>query len=955
MNWKKVVSVVLLFTLCFAVILPSNASADNFIDPYRALYPSIGEGGNYMYNSIVNGGSDSLPLHLRYPIFSYALTTTALGGDAAGLITSAGFIPALNMLLSMCMQVMAAAALIVIALMNWAFGFNGLDGLADTVDSFVKILTDKLFFGELTTVLLFFLGIALMFAFGRNEDVAGKLLKVIFNLILAFTILFNMGTILKFMDYLGETGSSLVLTAYSAFDPNTKNYEELTGGDTGKSVLLNMQEKFWKYNVLIPWQLAQFGEYADLDDKSNYGSGERREAKEQVAKDTKKYLTADNGLEKGLNKLTSSGKEIVNGVASSVENTVNNASSLWNGLAGAVGLDNLKTGKVEIDTSSVVGKSYITMTVLGFPFRMLMVFLTFIIGTAYGCLLLAISGTIIVCQLFMYMLAIFGPIILLLTWLPEMGDKVLLTYVQTFFAAAVYNIVAIMLFVAILFMQGAIYDAADDWIFAMFAQIMLVFTVFLFRGKLADFIPIAGLAIFQGAEDQLFKKSKAVVEKTIDTAIDIGKTGLALGAAGAGAAVGMPGLAQPLKARGGLLGNILGGAAENAANDKRDNSGPTGSRDTQGSANAGQYSFGQPMPGQQGTGQQGPGDPGQPGQPGNGGNPTGPNGNGPNGDPNGPRGGGGNNPRVDPNLHPGQQNPGQQTPGQQTPGQTSTIPQFGQGQQQPGQPGQPGVNNDPGDIRTSARGAVTIPNMVPGMTASMMQGSQGVGGGVTNIYNQSTTNQYTTNQTNQSTTTGSSAGGLGGMATVGSGMNTKDVGETKIIRETTSMSQGSNPQTVDVRISGQLNVSGPGGSSGSVPLSGSGSGGSAQASGSGSMSGGDSGGGSTGGGFGRGPINTGSVGGGNSNAGALLGGFSNTGSVGSANMDSGKGMKFSPSVGSGGGGHSSSYDGSGQSEDEEAAIERAKAKFSTVEQKNKNPKPNVGGTAGKVIDSQEDE
>lgn len=553
MNWKKALSLVLLLVVGLFVFIPQQAVADgSFIDPYENLFDVIDFGGKSLKNT--EYGSSDTPLYLRYPLWGYQFSNT-LTSDLTG-------ISLINAILSICMMAMAGAAVVVIGLVGWAFSFTGLDGIATTVEEFVKILTDKLFFSEFFIVGLFFLGISLMFSFGRNEDVAGKLIKVIFNLILAFTILFNMGTIIKYLNQLGWYGSSLALQSYAIVDNSGQRYSD----DRGVDAFVKLGDKFFEYNVYLPFQLANFGGYAPLGHSDRWNDDQK-----QIDKDTKSHFETQYGnefvnlFEKGWEKIKNSAREIGGFVE-----------SLYNGAADLFGLDEAKTNLI----SDFTGKAYLTMSPFGLPFRLLILFLTFVIGTSYGCLLLALAGASILCQIFMYLLAIFAPLIFLCALIPEWGDRVLLKWFEFLFAAGIYKVISTLVLVAILFLQGAIYSSLYNWLYAMFAQLMLVMAIFLFRKQLSELIPLAGVAVFQNAEDQLYNRSKQAVNKMIETTVGVGKTAVAGTLAVAGVATGTPLLTKGLQMTGGTLGRMAGTLAEDAANRRNGGSGPTTDRDT---------------------------------------------------------------------------------------------------------------------------------------------------------------------------------------------------------------------------------------------------------------------------------------------------------------------------------------------------------------------------------------
>lgn len=227
-------------------------------------------------------------------------------------------------------------------------------------------------------------------------------------------------------------------------------------------------------------------------------------------------------------------------------------------------VNTLLPGKVIPDGAG--GYDYTTFTPAGIPFRFFIVMLTYVIGSAYGLLLLAIAGTTIFAKLVLLFLAMLSPLIFLLVLIPEWGDEVLLNWVKGMIAAGTYWIVASLLLVMILFMQYQLYEVSgDNWIVAMFLQCILLFTVFRFRNHIWDYIPISQMAMMSAAENAIFEKGKEVLDKTREAAIE-GGTFLAVG--GAAVATGNPAMLAGFgKSKMGAVGK---GIIEQAAGIRRD-------------------------------------------------------------------------------------------------------------------------------------------------------------------------------------------------------------------------------------------------------------------------------------------------------------------------------------------------------------------------------------------------
>lgn len=499
MKRRNILSLFFLILL-FVSIIPTTAFAIENIDPYQKLFNE----------DLGKGFKDGKPLFMRYSLINYRLDYTS-GDQTSG---GASTFLLINTILSFCMVGMALAAKLTIDIMTWAFSYNAIDLLIDNINDIVDRLVDGLFFSELFAIGLFVLGISLFFAFNKREDVAGKLTKVIFNLIIAFTLLTNMGTIIQYLNQISKWGSDIVFVAFeSAVGSDVQEYDRT---NKGKNAFLNVAEKFFEYNVHIPWQLSEFGHYVPLS-KTNLTDEEQ-----QVRAKTEEILSQD--VRSGNQDEDSTGTSALDPAK-----FTNRFSS-----------DNLADGQQENNTS-------ISMSSFGIPFRIFVVWLTFIVGTLYGCLLLAIAGTAIICQFLMYLLAIVSPLVFLLIMVPEWGDQMLIKWLQGMITAAVYKILASFLLITILILQGKIYDVSQGWAYAMFAQVVLVFAVFLFRKNIMEYIPLPGVAAFQYAENTLFDKGKSIVDRTFGTVVDRAKVTV-VGAPTTGFATGNPAMASQREA-----------------------------------------------------------------------------------------------------------------------------------------------------------------------------------------------------------------------------------------------------------------------------------------------------------------------------------------------------------------------------------------------------------------------
>ena len=482
-------------TILFLMMIPAAAFADiEDIDPYQKLFnKDLGE-----------GFQDGQPLFMKYSLINYRLDYTSSDQSSGGAST---FL-LINTILSFCMVGMALASKLTIDIMTWAFSYNAIDLLIDNINEIVDKLVDDLFFSELFAIGLFGLGISLFFTFNKREDVAGKLMKVIFNLIIAFTLLANMGNIIQYLNEISKMGSNVVFVAFESVVGNdVKNYDN----NKGKNAFLNVSEKFFEYNVHIPWQLSEFGHYVPLS-KTNL-----TEEEQQVKAKTEEILSQD---------VKADNQDDQNSVGTSALDPA----KFTNRFSG----QNTTDGQNQNNNSSSI-----SMSSFGIPFRIFVVWLTFIVGTLYGCLLLAIAGTAIICQFLMYLLSIVSPLIFLLVLIPDWGDRMLIKWLQGLITSAIYKILASFLLITILVLQGKIYDVSQGWAYAMFAQVVLVFAVFIFRRNIMEYIPLPGVAAFQYAENTLFDKGKSIVDKTFGTVVDRAKVTV-VGGAPTGFATGNP-------------------------------------------------------------------------------------------------------------------------------------------------------------------------------------------------------------------------------------------------------------------------------------------------------------------------------------------------------------------------------------------------------------------------------
>lgn len=480
MERRKFLFLFLLVCISFTFI-PSTAFADlSDIDPYTEIF----------HQDLKQEYGNQQPIFMQYSPISYRLDYA--NSDQGG--ASSGTFLLINTILSFCMVGMALAAKLTIDIMTWAFNYHQISFLTDNIQSIVDQLVDKLFFTELFFIGIFALGVSLIFTFYKKEDVAGKLFKVIINLVIAFTLLTNMNLVIEFLNGLSERGSDIVFIAFEQVAGGET--EQFNEDDKGKNAFLNVAGRFFEYNVHIPWQLGEFGDYVPLD-KTN--------------------LTSDEELLK---------QEVDKTLSMPVQEENDDEST--SGLTPAKFTSRFDEQDQQDKNNSIAMSSF------GIPFRIFIVWFTFTVGTLYGCLLLAIAGTAIVCQFLMYLLAIIAPLVFILVLIPEWGDQMLIRWLQGIVVSAVYKVIASLVLIMILFLQDKVYDVSGSWAYAMFAQMVIVFAVFLFRRNLIEYIPLPGVAAFQYAENR-FDKGKSLVDKTLDSVVDRARSAAVVGGVMTGA------------------------------------------------------------------------------------------------------------------------------------------------------------------------------------------------------------------------------------------------------------------------------------------------------------------------------------------------------------------------------------------------------------------------------------
>lgn len=473
-----------LLVLCLICLFITSVPSDTFaaledVDPYQALF-----------HEDLGKEFDNKPIFMQYSPINYRLDY--LHGDQTA--SSGSTFLLINTILSFCMVGMALAAKLTIDIMTWAFSYNEIGTLTNGIQDIVDGLMDNFFFTEFFVLGVFGLGLSLLFTFNKREDVAGKLLKVIINLIIAFTLITNMGVVIKSINQLSQWGSDAVFIAFQSISGN--NLKKYSDTDKGKNAFLNISSKFFEFNVHIPWQLSEFGLYfTQKNDAEGKLTPDQQELKEEV----NKTLSMDSRGESGNDQQAG-------------ESSLNPAKF---------------TSRLSENNNNTAGENnneLVSMTSFGIPFRIFVVWFTFTVGTLYGCLLLALAGTAVICQFLLFLLAIIAPVVFLLVLIPEWGDQMLIRWIQGLIASTVYKIIASLLLVMILFTQGQIYDLTESWAYAMFAQVVLVFAVFLFRKNLLEYIPLPGMAAFQYTENTLFDKGKSIVDKTFDSVVDRAKS-----------------------------------------------------------------------------------------------------------------------------------------------------------------------------------------------------------------------------------------------------------------------------------------------------------------------------------------------------------------------------------------------------------------------------------------------
>lgn len=458
-----IASIVLSPSLGYAEPVVSGSAGDNILPSYKP----------------VKLPEEYVPLYEKYSVSNYSLNLVEL---------SEPWYVILNSLFSMIFYFMASVAKLTIYILQWSFNLTAFDSLTLPVSDFVRTLQEKLFVSKIFSFVLFLLGIAIIFSLYKGEkDIGNQLVKVIANLIIAFTLMLNIPTLISVLNDLGRTGSTIILSVYGATNPQAKAIENVS---TANMALVTIGEEFFRYNLYIPWQLAQFGDYPFTTKTNDKGEPIYSGKDQTLHNETKFYLSKNPMIfsqyeQRRIHTL----KNTDGSVARSFLNLV-------------------------IPKSWEKAPKFPSMTYAGITPRFFITTITLIVGTCYGLLLLILAGTALACHFLMLLLAMFSPLIFLLVAIPSYGQAILLRWFQSMVVFGMYKMIISLLLASFLFLQGISYMTSNvsswGWGFTMFTQIVIAISIFAFRKQLPQFIPIPGMAAVQATEGMFTNIGKKI-------------------------------------------------------------------------------------------------------------------------------------------------------------------------------------------------------------------------------------------------------------------------------------------------------------------------------------------------------------------------------------------------------------------------------------------------------------
>ncbi|WP_044640144.1 hypothetical protein [Risungbinella massiliensis] len=403
------------------------------------------------------------PIYDQYEVANYSL-------DSEDYHYSP-FYQALDSLLDFIWYGIAAAAKFTVYVLQWSYNLTTFDALVKPIGAFVLALREKLFVGNLFVLVLFCCGLGLIFSFRKDGGIFRKMLNMMVSLILAFTLLANMPMLISSLNKIGRAGGEMVFTVYGAVDPKAPKVQGLS---TANASLLHVGDQFFRYNVYLPWQMAEFGDYYDGPAVAPSGTSPT------TVQEDANYFLSRNPLD-AMQRLERKKQATLYTQGSYSKE--------------------MSSGTVPETIDPNIRPKYTSMTEAGMGSRVFITLLTFVLGSCYGLFLLAIAGASLACHLFLLILAIFAPFLFLLVFIPAWGEVMLFRWFQLAVIAGIYKIIISLLLAGLLFFQGMLYYTGNatswGWGFTMFTQMIILFTLYFFRKSLPTFLRMPGTFAMQ--------------------------------------------------------------------------------------------------------------------------------------------------------------------------------------------------------------------------------------------------------------------------------------------------------------------------------------------------------------------------------------------------------------------------------------------------------------------------
>ncbi|SHF41322.1 hypothetical protein SAMN05444392_12312 [Seinonella peptonophila] len=236
-KWKQILLLVI-----GIFILPNLTWAENK-DPSQALFPK---------QAPITSDPIRTPTYERYPLSNYQFDYVDTGNL---LDASADF--ALDTLF----YYLATLSKITIYALQWSFTLQIFDSVHLIIQPMVALIQQKLASGSLFLFVLACMGIALFLSYRQNTHIMSRIIGIFGSLILSMSILAYLPQAIQGLNQLSKEGSSILFHAYQLVEPNK---DPLNQRSIDQRALLTISDQFFQQNVWIPWQIAQFGDYAYL-------------------------------------------------------------------------------------------------------------------------------------------------------------------------------------------------------------------------------------------------------------------------------------------------------------------------------------------------------------------------------------------------------------------------------------------------------------------------------------------------------------------------------------------------------------------------------------------------------------------------------------------------------------------------------------------------------------------